>query len=116
MACHHAPSPGEKNVTPPNSDFAVQSAPFIFGLHQEKTMQLSALTAVSPVDGRYGSRTVSLRNIFSEYGLIRNRVHVEVRWLQRLAAHAQISEVAPFSAAANQLLNQLAEDFQLEHA
>ena len=79
-------------------------------------MQLSALTAVSPVDGRYGSRTVSLRNIFSEYGLIRNRVHVEVRWLQRLAKHPLINEVAPFSAEANELLNQLAEDFQLEHA
>src|SRR5574344_1132953 len=79
-------------------------------------MQLSALTAVSPVDGRYGSRTVSLRNIFSEYGLIRNRVHVEVRWLQRLAQHEQISEVAPFSAEANALLNELAEDFKIEHA
>lgn len=79
-------------------------------------MQLSALTAVSPIDGRYGSRTIALRNIFSEYGLTRNRVHVEVRWLQRLAAHNQISEVPPFSAEANQLLNQLAENFQLEHA
>lgn len=79
-------------------------------------MQLSALTAVSPIDGRYGSRTIALRNIFSEYGLTRNRVHVEVRWLQRLAAHSQISEVPPFSAEANQLLNQLAENFQLEHA
>lgn len=79
-------------------------------------MQLSPLTAVSPVDGRYGSRTTSLRAIFSEYGLIRNRVHVEVRWLQRLAAHAQISEVAPFSDQANALLNELAENFKIEHA
>ena len=79
-------------------------------------MQLSALTAVSPVDGRYGSRTVSLRNIFSEYGLIRNRVHVEVRWLQRLSKHPLINEVPPFSAEASELLNQLAENFQLEHA
>lgn len=79
-------------------------------------MQLSPLTAVSPVDGRYGSRTTSLRAIFSEYGLIRNRVHVEVRWLQRLAAHAQISEVAPFSEQANTLLNELAENFKIEHA
>ena len=75
-------------------------------------MQLSALTAVSPIDGRYGSRTIALRNIFSEYGLTRNRVHVEVRWLQRLAAHSQISEVPPFSAEANHLLNQLAETRQ----
>ncbi len=79
-------------------------------------MQLSSLTAVSPVDGRYGSRTTALRPIFSEYGLIRNRVLVEVRWLQRLAAHASITEVAPFSDSANAALNELAENFQLEHA
>ena len=79
-------------------------------------MQLSSLTAVSPVDGRYGSKTNALRPIFSEFGLIRCRVQVEVRWLQRLAAHAGIPEVAPFSAEANALLNELAENFQLEHA
>lgn len=79
-------------------------------------MQLTSLTAVSPVDGRYGSRTSALRPIFSEYGLIRNRVLVEVRWLQRLAAHNGITEVAPFSDTANAALNELAENFQLEHA
>ncbi|SEI59381.1 Adenylosuccinate lyase [Azotobacter beijerinckii] len=79
-------------------------------------MQLSSLTAVSPVDGRYAGKTSALRPIFSEYGLIRFRVMVEVRWLQRLATHSGIPEVAPFSAEANALLNQLAEDFQLEHA
>lgn len=79
-------------------------------------MQLSSLTAVSPVDGRYGSKTSALRPIFSEFGLIRNRVKVEVRWLQRLAAHAGVPEVAAFSAQANELLNNLADNFQLEHA
>ncbi|MGE6994655.1 adenylosuccinate lyase [Pseudomonas sp. NPDC047961] len=79
-------------------------------------MQLSSLTAVSPVDGRYAGKTSALRPIFSEFGLIRCRVQVEVGWLQRLAAHAGIPEVAPFSEEANALLNQLAEDFQLEHA
>ncbi|WP_185267877.1 adenylosuccinate lyase [Halopseudomonas xiamenensis] len=79
-------------------------------------MQLSSLTAVSPVDGRYGSKTASLRNIFSEYGLIRFRVQVEVRWLQCLAAHPGIPEVAPFSAEANKLLDSLVDDFQLSHA
>ncbi len=79
-------------------------------------MQLTSLTAVSPVDGRYGSRTSALRPIFSEYGLIRNRVLVEVRWLQRIAAHAGVTEVAPFSDTANAALNELAENFQLEHA
>ncbi|MHA6477482.1 adenylosuccinate lyase [Stutzerimonas sp. KH-1] len=79
-------------------------------------MQLSSLTAVSPVDGRYAGKTSALRPIFSEFGLIRCRVQVEVRWLQRLAAHPGIPEVAPFSTEANALLNQLAEDFQQEHA
>ncbi|MGH8424694.1 MAG: adenylosuccinate lyase, partial [Pseudomonas fluorescens] len=79
-------------------------------------MQLSSLTAVSPVDGRYAGKTQALRPIFSEYGLIRARVLVEVRWLQRLAAHPGISEVPAFSAEANAVLNTLAENFALEHA
>ena len=79
-------------------------------------MQLSSLTAVSPVDGRYAGKTSALRPIFSEFGLIRCRVQVEVRWLQRLAAHAGIPEVAPFSDEANALLDQLAKNFQIEHA
>lgn len=79
-------------------------------------MQLSSLTAVSPVDGRYAGKTQALRPIFSEYGLIRARVLVEVRWLQRLAAHAGIPEVPAFSAEANAVLNELAENFSLEHA
>ena len=79
-------------------------------------MQLSSLTAVSPVDGRYAGKTSALRPIFSEFGLIRCRVQVEVRWLQRLAAHTGVPEVPPFSAEANALLDQLATDFQLEHA
>ncbi len=79
-------------------------------------MQLSSLTAVSPVDGRYAGKTQALRPIFSEYGLIRFRVMVEVRWLQRLAAHPEITEVPAFSAEANAILNTLAEDFDITHA
>ena len=52
-------------------------------------MELSALTAVSPVDGRYGSKTIALREIFSEYGLLKYRTIVEIRWLQKLAATAE---------------------------
>ncbi len=74
-------------------------------------LELSALTAISPIDGRYGSKTAPLRHAFSEYGLIRNRVLVEVRWLQRLAEHAAITELKPFSAEANALLNQLVDNF-----
>jgi adenylosuccinate lyase len=79
-------------------------------------MQLSSLTAVSPVDGRYAGKTQALRPIFSEYGLIRFRVMVEVRWLQRLAAHPQVTEVPAFSAEANAILNTLAEEFSIVHA
>ena len=57
-------------------------------------MELSALTAVSPIDGRYGSRTAELRAVMSEFGLVRHRVLVEVRWLQALAAHPGITEAA----------------------
>ena len=53
-------------------------------------MDLSALTAVSPLDGRYGDKCTALRPIFSEYGLLRFRVEVEVRWLQQLASHPGI--------------------------
>ncbi|RUR48978.1 adenylosuccinate lyase [Vreelandella populi] len=79
-------------------------------------MQLSALTALSPVDGRYGSKAAALREHFSEFGLIRARVIVEVRWLQRLAEHDQIVEVPPLSAEAGAFLEQLIRDFSLEDA
>ena len=79
-------------------------------------MELSALTAVSPVDGRYGSKTADLRPIFSEFGLIRNRVLVEIRWLQKLAAHPQITEVPAFSDAANALLNGIVDNFSITDA
>jgi len=74
-------------------------------------MELSALTAVSPVDGRYGSKTVALRSIFSEFGLIKYRVQVEVRWLQKLAQCDAIAEVPALSAEANSALNSITEDF-----
>jgi len=74
-------------------------------------MDLSALTAVSPIDGRYGSKTAPLRDVFSEYGLIRRRVLVEVRWLQCLAALEGITEVPALSAEANSALDAIVADF-----
>lgn len=74
-------------------------------------MELSALSAISPIDGRYGSKTAPLRPVFSEYGLIKNRVTVEVRWLQALAKHPEVAEVPALSEVANQLLNDLVENF-----
>ncbi|WP_277810155.1 adenylosuccinate lyase [Chromohalobacter canadensis] len=79
-------------------------------------MELSALTALSPVDGRYGAKTAALREHFSEYGLIRARVTVEVRWLERLAAHPQIAEVPPLSAQATAFLGQLVSEFSVADA
>ena len=79
-------------------------------------MELNALTAISPVDGRYGSKTQALRSIFSEYGLIRFRVLVEVRWLQKLAAHEGIAEVPAFSASTQALLNEVVDQFSVEDA
>ncbi|MEQ3763418.1 MAG: adenylosuccinate lyase [Alcanivorax sp.] len=74
-------------------------------------MELSALTAISPLDGRYGSKTIPLRAIFSEFGLIRARVEVEIRWLQRLADHDAIPEVPAFSTATNAQLDRIVSDF-----
>ena len=72
---------------------------------------LTALNAVSPVDGRYGSKTVALRSIFSEFGLIRFRVEVEVRWLQQLSRLAGVPEVPAFSAATNAVLDSIVANF-----
>lgn len=80
------------------------------------SMQLSALTAISPVDGRYGNKVDELRPIFSEYGLIRLRVTVEVRWLQQLAAETAIEEVPALSEHANTLLNKIVSEFSEEDA
>jgi len=79
-------------------------------------MELSSLTAVSPVDGRYGSKTKELRPIFSEFGLIKHRVLVEVRWLQMLANNEGIQEVPKFSATANDLLESILANFSEEDA
>ena len=77
---------------------------------------LNELTAISPVDGRYGSKTASLRNIFSEYGLIHHRVIIEVRWLQALAQNDAIEEVPAFSDEATALLDNIIDDFSLQDA
>ena len=79
-------------------------------------MELSSLTAVSPVDGRYGDKVSALRSIFSEFGLLKFRVQVEVRWLQKLATCAEIKEVPAFDADANAFLDQLVANFDEKDA
>lgn len=76
-------------------------------------MPNSALTAVSPLDGRYAGQIESLRAYFSEFGLIRYRVRVEIEWLIALAANAQLREVGPFSDATVAELRRIAAEFSV---
>ncbi|MCK5830257.1 MAG: adenylosuccinate lyase [Methylococcales bacterium] len=75
-----------------------------------------SLTAISPIDGRYSSKVEAFRPIFSEFGLIRYRVEVEIRWLEALAKHSQITEVPEFSDDATQLLNNIITHFSEDDA
>lgn len=77
---------------------------------------VSALTALSPLDGRYAPKTAALRPLFSEYGLIRLRVQVEVDWLLALSAHPQITEVPPFSPSTLEQLQELLANFGIADA
>ncbi|OCA53322.1 adenylosuccinate lyase [Photorhabdus namnaonensis] len=79
-------------------------------------MELSSLTAVSPIDGRYGDKVSALRTIFSEFGLLKFRVQVEVRWLQKLAECAEIKEVPAFDTDANAYLNEIIANFNEQDA
>lgn len=79
-------------------------------------MEPQSLTAVTPIDGRYADKTADLREIFSEYGLQRHRILVEVRWLQHLASQRAITEIPPLSDHANQILQQLPEKFTITDA
>jgi adenylosuccinate lyase len=79
-------------------------------------MTHATLLALSPLDGRYASKVDALRPIFSEYGLIRARIKVEVEWLLALAAEPGITELAPFAPAEIGRLRALAEDFSVEQA
>lgn len=81
--------------------------------------ELSELTAVSPIDGRYARSTKQLRNIFSEFGLIRSRVKVEVQWLLFLANHPQVLEVGgvgPLAPGPAQRLQEIVDNFSLANA
>lgn len=77
---------------------------------------LSELTALSPADGRYAGQTKILRGIFSEFGLMRRRVAVEVRWFKALAACAQIPQLPALSDEQNIFLDRIAEDFSAADA
>ncbi|KGH46968.1 MULTISPECIES: adenylosuccinate lyase [Acinetobacter] len=77
---------------------------------------MNALTALSPLDGRYASKCDALRPFLSEFGLIHARVTVEVRWLQALANHPEITEVPAFSGETNAALDAIVSDFSEDGA
>ncbi len=79
-------------------------------------MNVSTLRALSPVDGRYSGKVDGLRDILSEYGLIRFRVLIEVRWLQFLADQPDIAELGPVSSAMKNVLNAIVDDFSTDDA
>lgn len=79
-------------------------------------MELSALTSLSPIDGRYSDKIQELRPIFSEYGLLKYRVQVEIRWLQKLSACEAIKEVSAFNEQTNHLLNSIIANFSEKDA
>lgn len=79
-------------------------------------MPFSSLTALSPLDGRYVDKTKALRPIFSEYGLIKYRVIIEIRWLEALANQEKIKEIPPFSAKATKDLHHIINHFNKDDA
>lgn len=79
-------------------------------------MKISTLKAISPVDGRYSEKVSDLRNIFSEFGLIRFRVLVEIRWLQCLADESDVPELAPLTSVMKDVLNHIIDDFTTDDA
>ena len=85
-------------------------------LSHSEPFDLSALTALSPVDGRYGTKAAALRPFFSEFGLIRYRVIVEIRWLITLADNDSISEVPTMSESTKNFLEQIISDFSMADA
>ncbi|MGK0297370.1 MAG: adenylosuccinate lyase [Gammaproteobacteria bacterium] len=79
-------------------------------------MELNLLTAISPIDGRYGNKTIDLRDIFSEYALIRYRIIIEIRWLQCIAEVTEIKEVPELSEDAHASLEAIINSFSLTDA
>ena len=79
-------------------------------------MNLSLLTAISPIDGRYADKAVELRPVFSEYGLIRQRVRVEALWFKALASQNGITELKNLPAEVLGVLDELAAGLSLEDA
>ena len=96
----------------------VNNNPFkIYDLESFSPVEFNTLKSISPIDGRYNKKTSNLSSIFSEFGLIKYRVLVEVRWLQVLALNPEIVEVPNFyDSGANNLLDSIATNFSVADA
>ena len=81
-----------------------------------RIMTFDNLTSISPIDGRYSDKTSSLKLIFSEFGLIKYRLLIEVSWLETLSKNPLITEVPVFSPESNAKLLAIAESFSIEDA
>jgi len=79
-------------------------------------MTFDNLTSISPIDGRYSAKTGPLKAIFSEYGLIKYRLLIEVRWLEAMSKNSQISEVPEFSLKSKNVLSNIVDNFSLADA
>jgi adenylosuccinate lyase len=79
-------------------------------------MELSSLSAISPIDGRYGNKTAALRTVFSEFGLMKFRVQAEIQWLLYLSQTPEFTDLPPFSSSDIDQLTQLYQDFSLTDA
>ena len=90
--------------------------PYSINSPTDWALELNALSAISPLDGRYHAKTAPLRYHFSEFGLIRARVEVEVKWLLHLSNQHALPEVPGFSESSVATLQSIIENFDLEHA
>lgn len=79
-------------------------------------MELESLTAISPIDGRYAGKCAELREVFSEYGLVKRRVLVECVWLEALCDAKAIRECKALTAAERKALRAIAADFSVDDA
>ena len=79
-------------------------------------MELNELCAISPIDGRYRSKTSKLDSIFSEFGLIKYRTYIEIEWFKAMSLNKDIKEVPEFSKTSLNILNGIAENFSIQDA
>ena len=84
--------------------------------YNTRVMTFDTLTAISPIDGRYANKCPELKEVFSEYGLIRRRVLVECTWLEALCDAKEIKECKPLSAKERKALRAIASEFSVADA